>query len=503
MRYAIAGAWVALAALGTSNAWGGPWRLSGDLSVRETYTNNVSLSSSTGGQGRFVTTVQPIFNLRKTERGRINANASWAPQFRMEDFFDNTRINQRFNGVADAELISDFAFLDLRGSIFQQNVFAGGTLASDTVSRTGNLTTTYTYSISPHIRNHWGSIADSEVRYTNDGVFRPDSISRDSIGHTFLANIDSGRRFSLLPWDAFGSWRQIDYLGRGVSANSTVTFRRVQGQIGTRWTRKFLPFVYVGYDDDEFFLTNFRDTSGIRYGGGVTWTPNRRTELTLGYGDQYTGSAPIFNLSYQSKRIAVRAGYNQDLSESRGQALRTQGLPLEDEFGDPVLDPAGLPLDDVSTATSTPSSQVFLLKRLNASVSARGRRTTVTAKGFSQEREFALGNTESAYGASLRANRRISRVSNVNASFSWTPRTFQLDPGRKDTRWIFRVGLNRRFARSLTGGLSYRFQQNDSNDPTREFTEHRVEARVAWNFWGGPALDAPPGGVSTIDTVVP
>jgi len=88
---------------------------------------------------------------------------------------------------------------------------------------------------------------------------------------------------------------------------------------------------------------------------------------------------------------------------------------------------------------------------------------------------------------SLGVNYRMDPLTSMFSSlaFTWTedPATLAgLTFDREDELLTFTLGVNRQFGRDLTGALTYRYTQRDSNDPLAEYTENNLTASANLSF---------------------
>ena len=151
----------------TSTAFAAEWRSSKGLSVDTTYTDNRDLSSD-NEEGELSLGVTPSLGI--TGRGgRLTLDFRYAPGVRFRQHEGNS-FNNNLASSLTSELYRDVLFLDASANARQTLENSNGRSGGDNVNADNDTTQTYTYSISPYTRHHFGAYADSTLRYTFDGV---------------------------------------------------------------------------------------------------------------------------------------------------------------------------------------------------------------------------------------------------------------------------------------------------------------------------------------------
>jgi uncharacterized protein (PEP-CTERM system associated) len=140
------------------------------------------------------------------------------------------------------------------------------------------------------------------------------------------------------------------------------------------------------------------------------------------------------------------------------------------------------------------TDQMYLTKRGQATVALMGVRHTVAANAFAEDRnllfagavqpgtgDFAASNAIRQVGTSLAWNWRITARNAWNLAAGWTRREF-LDIDRVDDLTTFQMGFTRQFQPRLSGTLSYRWQDNSSNQVGSDYTENAGIATLRAQF---------------------
>src|SRR5262249_42318571 len=147
-----------------------------------------------------VTSISPGVGVRGTGR-RLSLNFDYDPeQVIFAHTSDRNQLRQRFRGLTNAELIEQLLFFEANGSVDQQFTNNTGAIGGTTLTASQNLNTVQTYSLGPVLRNHLGTFADTETRYTYS-TFKVDSSDFSDSSQNELSFIArSGRDFSTLAW---------------------------------------------------------------------------------------------------------------------------------------------------------------------------------------------------------------------------------------------------------------------------------------------------------------
>ena len=131
--------------------------------------------------------------MRGTGR-RLSLNFDYDPQqVLFAHNSDRNELRQRFRGLTNVELLEQLLFFEANGSVNQQFTNNTGAIGGTTLTASNDLQTVQTYSAGPVLRNHLGSFADTETRYTYS-VFKVDSGSfSDSTENALSFVARSGR----------------------------------------------------------------------------------------------------------------------------------------------------------------------------------------------------------------------------------------------------------------------------------------------------------------------
>lgn len=349
------------------------WKITPRLNLKETYSDNVGLSSGGGASGvqgsDFITEINPGVSVTGTG-SHLKLNGSYTMQ---NIFYANNgsrnRIVNQLNANANAELLDDLFFVDGRASISQQNISTFGAQSTDNININSNRTDVKTYSISPYIRHKFGSFASTEARYTHNSVSSGFGGFSDSQQDSVDISLTSGSSFKNFGWGFNVNHQTIDY-----SQRKPVDSNRLSGNVSYAVIPEVRLTVTGGYENNNFLASdntvstsgknqagafwsagltyivtpefslnakkghenNFFLASGGQGGGGgsggqnaggdfwtagFAWNPTQRTSIAANIGQRFFGDTYSLTASHHSRRTAWSLAYSEDVTSSRSQFL--------------------------------------------------------------------------------------------------------------------------------------------------------------------------------------
>ncbi len=449
------------------------WRFRPRLTVEGTYSDNITQTPDK--ESDFVTDISPGFTLNGQGR-RFSLDVFYNLQYL--NYARNTssdRFNNQLQVLGNGEVAKDLFFIDLRGTVRQDNISNRLNTPDDTLSVSNNQTNVYTFGISPYLKHRFGSFMDGEARYSFDRVESSTGRS-DSSTNAVLLDLTSGQAFRAFTWNTFYRGIQEDQV-----FGETITFQRVEASGSYNFNRKVAVVFGTGYEDNEFFTLKEDTLTAVTWLAGVRLTPNTRTLLEGGAQNRFFGVTPYLNLEYRSRRTALALRYSEDLTTSNqvrsGQTL----VPLLDPFGDPILDPDTGDAIEIPIDTPGIINEVMVRRRLDGTLAVRGRRTDVGVTLFGVQRDFQISPTEDVYGVTAFANRRLSRLTTIRLWGGATRSEFD-GPTADRTRWQVGIGLNRQFSKDFSGRIDVRHVTQDSKAASLNYDENRLTLGVTKFF---------------------
>ncbi len=454
-----------------------PWRFVPSIGLDEMYSDNINLSSKGNERSDFVTTISPGLNITRYG-SRLTANFYFSPQFVYYARGTNgSTTRNALDATATSTLIENLLFFDARSSIYQSNISPFGSLSANTQNGSSNRAETRYYSFGPTARSRVGSDLTYEAGYRFSGSSSDSASYGKNTTNQGFASFESGTSIRNLGYGANVSYVDQSFGGRGEvvseSASADLTYQllptfRLRGS--------------AGYDRNSYPTTGEPDLKGPSYSGGFDWIPSQHTQLKAQVGHRYFG--PTANIVFQqtTATMAVSLLYTRDQTTSSSSGLtlaQNPGFAAVDQFfqatiPDPVqraravtdyLNQSGLNSQQFGI-TSFLSNQLYLEKRLQATLTIFGLRNTLTLSAYRTEQQ-ALSNFETILdvfnqaqkirqtGYSATLAHKLGPRTDVNVSYTKTHNTALIGSG--DTRQrVLQATINRQLGKRLSGYLQYR-----------------------------------------------
>jgi uncharacterized protein (PEP-CTERM system associated) len=502
-----------VACLVSSAAWSGDWKFASGVALSERYSDNVDLASAGLEQSEWITEITPRLSVSR-EGARIKANGEYSLQ---SLFYANesnsSQVNHNLNGRFNAELAKEFFYLDASARMSQEllNSANGGGLGGGVGA--GNTTSVGSYSISPYIKNRFGSVASVEARLSQDGVFIGDAAIADTASTRYSLSAVSGSYFQPLSWG--GNYSRTETHSNGgladsgnetASANARYQLSKKFGLLANASLQKY-DFTgatasvrdYSSYGLGMFYTPSRRITMDALYNysedgnfmsGSITLTPNVRTTLKASTTKRAYGRSNLLNLTHRTKKTNWSLAYSDDLTTSQQQYLNVAGSLYVCSDGSTYL-PANLPTvlppavvcTLIAVGNPTQINQNYVAKNLIGSVSYSLRRNTWQLSLFDNQREFQglTGGNDSSRGVqatwSLRPAPRTTLTLSGGLTNSTTSTTNQ-----EDDIWNLGLVASHQFQPKVTGSVEVRHQEKESSQTNTNFSENSMAARLNLSF---------------------
>ena len=507
-----------------TNLWAGNWQIDPSLTIKETYSDNIRLASSGNEKGAFVTEVTPgISVVGNTARNKVNLN------YRLQNLFNSGGneehdLNHQLQFDSNSELLRNSLFLDLSGSISQQNA-TNFRSANDNITGSDNRTSVTTYGFSPYWTPHLHGYADGEVRFRYEKFMTDNDQFSNTASATNLSTLSdsevleesvhlvSGWRFSRVTWE-------LNYLNseQKRDAGNDVIFRNGDGLARVHFSRKYNIFARVGFADNSFQTLTDRNNNGFFYTVGGEWRPSRRFRLEAGFGNNSfvtldisptrhmhwvtsyrdndigtnNGSTWETEFEYETKRSTWKASYSEDTTTTQSVLGEIRDISFADrEAGQSDNDAAAN--QSLQRDLSLPNlvDEVFIRKRGEISFTYQTGKSDINTRLFNEKRIFQVSQRkDDVFGVIADWNWRFTQRTSLFARSSWqkTKReisSLEVSEGSNgndttDDRFDFSLGLTRkipfRFGKGsqMNGVIEYRYQNQISDDELNEFQENRI-----------------------------
>lgn len=468
------------------------------VSISGTYSNNIDLSSKNPSSD-FLTEVSPGFRW-SSNRGRIRGNVDYSlNQLLYTRRSDKNELQNALTANGTAELVDNWAFIDVNGSISQQYISAFGAPSIGSTNINENKTEVSSFKYSPYVKGIFGDFASYEARYTSSIAKSKSSLASDIFSNEGIFRLTSRELFSRLRWSVDLTKSVVDYdPGRKTTAD---VFRgSLQYPFGDQ-----VVLTAIGGRESDNYITVDQDS---RYfaGGGIMWSPSTATKLTANTENHSYGRT--YNVTFEHR--TPRTGWYLSDSKNVSKTAADQGTAslgsiydlLFSQFSsiepDPVkrarmvnsflsnngIDPATQIVGGYSTAGLTmqrSQSVTFALLGVRDTITFTAIRTQSQrlSDGSGILGDFSNSQTINQNGVTLGYSHKVSPISVFNASL-----TQQLSSGDSSlfSTKLRSLNLNysTRLGRNVTSNLGIR--RTISSGDTTSYEEFAVTGGLNIRF---------------------
>jgi uncharacterized protein (PEP-CTERM system associated) len=483
---------------------GADWTLQPTLALRESYSDNIRLTTQQDAQSAWVSEVSPGVAVTGNSR-RLKLNLAYQIQ-KIVAQSEPDRFNQQLAASATAVLLTDRIFIDLQSSISQQNNSAFGPQLVDNTYITGNQSTLKASSISPYLRYRFDGIASTTLRYTH-GTVRSDNSVLSAQTDALLLDLVGDNRARRWNWSANYSQKKNH---DGVL--QPVTISNAGLSLNFPLANTLGMFATTGYEKSDYQASTSVEPVGRSRSVGASWNPSPRTSVVISAGKRYFGNTYAVNASHRHHNSVWNIVYSEDITTNYAQFLtqsRSDTSALLNQLWqlsipDPILRQQAVDIYLGIAQLIGPgagnlnylSHRYFLQKQLNMSAALSGARSTLVLS-LSSSRNTAqtsvdidsplLGANQSLLedqtrriGANASWNWRMSSRNSVNLSAS-RDKINSLSTGRIDNNLIANIGISRQFQPGLQGSVDLRQIRHTSNEGP-SYRESSLRASLNFRF---------------------
>ena len=282
------------------------WRITPRISVNETLTNNLFLTS-TNRTSDLVTGITPGISIEgQGARASLRLNYGLTQNLYARESSQNNLQNS-LNAVGTLEAIEDWFFIDASGTVSQQLISAFGQTSPSDANINNNQTETAYYSISPYIRGRFLSSTEYLLRYTASTTTADSSRVSDTTTNQWLGRINGNTRWGPLSWSLDASSNSVAYdIGR--DRDDT----RYQLTLSYRLTPQFEFSLIAGRETNN--LVSLEDETYSDSGYGFVWTPSPRTKLDARMTRRFFGNGYEVAFSHRMPRSLLSYRASRDVS---------------------------------------------------------------------------------------------------------------------------------------------------------------------------------------------
>lgn len=318
---------------------------------------------------------------------RLKGSFFLAPEFRFYATQGNqNHVYNNLNTSGELTVLEDLLFIDMRGYANTQSRQGGlGPNGTVSLSRQDQVET-QSYTIGPVLRRRFGDIGRAELGYSythtsiDGGSGQVASPFAGSIGNQTL---DTNKALaSFTTGEAFGRYNAVLEMKYSNSKGSG-TIRRSHrysqiADLGYAYTRTIKFIGALGHEDIYYRgLTTYRNEGAV-YTGGIQFTPDPDTDLSLLYGHRDGSTGISFDGNYAATaRTRLNLRYSTGVGSEQEDLQNTLASSTTNSSGVPIDSRTGAPLTANNNFFGT-LGNVYRTERLSASATVLMDRNVVT-----------------------------------------------------------------------------------------------------------------------------
>lgn len=445
------------------------WTFLPYVEVKESYTDNVYLSSDTEKAEDFITELKPGFEITG-ESGRHKLSAAYEARkvfYKNASFADQMQRTTR--ATLNSELVRRAVYLD--AVVRQEPTVVGyaGPVPVRDINVGIEQTQTTIAAISPYLQRavpNFGRVElryrYSESRYGNDRY----EDSRSDEYNLLLDQQHSNRAVSgYFRTDAErirysrGGLQQTDALGLGlrIAVNANLA---VIAEAGTE-------------NNDFDYAPQTISLDGSHWKAGLHWLPRADNSFALYAGERPFGKTYSGDFQYRSGRTQWRLNYGEDytstveLASAAAYADAAQVQPVSNLQG-PVI----------RNGAVTVSTEPFLQRALEFSGAQERSAGQFKAELALREHDyFTVGKDEDIVEATLRWQKPLANAKSLSLEYQWRRVGYQLSDAI-DYWASAGIALKAKWSKHVETAVDYRYLDNDSSVASREYSENSASVSV-------------------------
>lgn len=294
------------------------------ISVLETVTDNVRLESGSH-RSDFVTTISPGLSVR-SDAGRLRGYLDYSlNQILYAREGSANELQNSLNTRMSYEAISNFAFIDVTGTISQQAISAFGQQSVDNTSINRNRTEVSTLNVSPYVRGRLADLANYQVRYSRSITRSKNNLGSDGDAQDLTASLSGESNSRVLNWSASATHSEQEF-NPGRSTESD----RLRGVLTAVVNPQFNVSLIGGHESNNYASAN--KEGKVTYGLGFDAALGERTRLSAQIERRFFGTGHSLTFDHRTAHTAWRFSDTKDVSVTPNQIGNTGLRPLYDLY---------------------------------------------------------------------------------------------------------------------------------------------------------------------------
>jgi len=281
------------------------------LEVKQSYTDNLYLSTPGNEQGEFVTEVSPAFLLRMSG-ARFNAVVDLTMQNLFYNKFreSNTTFYQ-LNATSTSEMVKDYFYFDANANHGQRIIDTNSPIGSNNIAITNNVANATSFVVSPYFRHSYRNLFDALARYSYSEVNYRRGESDNSRQSVYDVRLNTPVQKMGYTWSANVLNQKTDY---ETSSDSLLKKRSLQ--LGYRYPQRTHIYASGGRDENTYDNSSTPDISESFWIVGADLQFGGRDFVSFGYGERFFGPTGNFRWEHRARRLNFNMSYREEFSNS-------------------------------------------------------------------------------------------------------------------------------------------------------------------------------------------
>jgi uncharacterized protein (PEP-CTERM system associated) len=444
-------------------AYAETWLVTPELSVLETYSNNMTLTSVSPLQG-WISDIAPSLHIAGSG-ARVKANLD----YRLDSVYysGNSNLQRNLNSLTSAatvEAIDKWLFLDASANIVQRKLSAFDTTATTSTDAARNRSETRTVQFSPHVQGQVSDLATYQMRFNSIDSDSNDASLANTQVNQWTGSLKNASAGAKIGWSMDGSTSHVQNAVIGSRDNA-----RLYGGL----IFEILSQLHVSLSDgtERTNYTTATMQSTATPGLGIEWSPSPRTQAAAQGEKRFFGTAHTMLFNHRTALTNWRYTDTKDVTvlptsltgSNQGTIADLMSNLLTASIPDPVaraaaikarLDQNGAILNQPSTS-GVQTSRLTVSRAQEASVALIGSRNTVTLS-LTQLNQQAIGSATGTADSFSLSNDILQRGGSISWIHLLTPFT-TLNLGTAHVKSIGLSATNLNSSQlSHTASISYR-----------------------------------------------
>lgn len=475
-----------LAAIYAAPAVAADWQITPSIAVTESVTDNAPGNPRGSERADAFTTVTPGVSVRE-QSARVNLSLDYSVTgYKYIDNSNLDTIQHNLLAGGTTELMRQLLFLDAQASVSRQSISATGPQSANNAPLATNSTTVKTYTLSPYLRNHLGSFADSEFRYGFSQFYA--GALNDTTTNRFTETLTSGEEFNRFRW--VGLLDSINQTASTTSASQAAltgtagsSFHRL-ASFAPQYAldRYFILLGSVGYEKiSDATLTNQPD--GPIGSAGIRVNPGPRSSFSVLANHRFDSNYLTGDASYiLTPTTRIDAAITRDISTTQSQFAQNLSYLATDQTGG-FVDTRTQQAFIINNPAFSLTNASFLDKRASVRMTTDLLRDSFFAEIYRESHSSGVATSqELVYGGRANWNHELQPLLNLFVTVQYADEKFDALAGREDQTYNGEAGLHYSLSETLHADLTYDFIYRFSNVPQGGLREDIVTLGLKKTF---------------------